>query len=132
MILYLHKEGVIMARFVENYVCYIEAKRYKRSYIAQKAKIEVNKLSRILNGKQPIMEDEMDILAKAVGKNSSYFKDDFRVSHVREACAYYTTGSDEKIQLFTEELRSFADAIDVILGAQNRIKMAVRGDEEWS
>lgn len=120
-----------MAKFVENYVNYIDEKRYKRNFIAKKSSMEPNKLSRILTGKQPITEDEMCALAKVVGRKVSFFLDDYRGWQVEESCAYYSMESSAEVRMFAEELRNFADAIDVVLGAANRIEISARSNEEW-
>lgn len=65
-----------MSKFTENVSAYVSAKKIKKNYISLKTGIDASKLSRIMNGKQPITEVEMDLIANALGQKCNYFLQD--------------------------------------------------------
>lgn len=71
----------IMSNFIKNINAYMSAKKIKNNYISVKTGYDASKLSRILNGKQPITEPEMKEISGALGHDCLYFmKDDLDFS----------------------------------------------------
>jgi len=114
-----------MAGFITNYKNYVETNKYKQSFIALKTGMDVNKVSRILNEKQPVTEIEMSDLANAIGKDISYFlMPNFQINvpnlNVAPIACYMGSASKEQEELISN-LIDFAECIDAILGVKFRI-----------
>lgn len=62
-----------MSKFVSNYNQFLTTMQIKQNYISRKSGIEENKLSRILTGKQPASETDLEALSTAAGKTLQYF-----------------------------------------------------------
>lgn len=62
-----------MSKFVSNYNQFLTTMQIKQNYISRKSGIKENKLSRILTGKQPASETDLEALSTAAGKTLQYF-----------------------------------------------------------
>ncbi|MBP3040993.1 helix-turn-helix transcriptional regulator [Bacillaceae bacterium Marseille-Q3522] len=62
-----------MYKFINNLNLYINHYHLKHSLIAMRTGIEKNKLSRLLNGIQDILYEDMEAISKALGKEIDYF-----------------------------------------------------------
>lgn len=62
-----------MSKLVSNYNQFLTTMQIKQNYISRKSGIEENKLSRILTGKQPASETDLEALSTAAGKTLQYF-----------------------------------------------------------
>lgn len=119
--------GVEMSNFIDNINDYINHHGIKKTFIAKRSDIEKNKLSRLLNGKQDILQEDMVKIASVLGKSIEYFmqgelnlqmpdyKDDTSI-------AFYMGTPDEGKRKLANQTFDFLEHIDVILGMRKKLE----------
>ncbi len=120
------KGGNPMSLFIDNVNKYLAYKKIKRSYISLKSGIEVNKLSRILNGVQEATVSDMDKIAYALGERIEFFlKNSINVSTNRELddlnITFHTGRLGPNRQEFAEKMIDFLENIDAVLGVEKKL-----------
>ena len=115
-----------MSLFIDNVNKYLAYKKIKRSYISLKSGIEVNKLSRILNGVQEATVSDMDKIAYALGERIEFFlKNSINVSINRELddlnITFHTGKLGHNRQEFAEKMIDFLENIDAVLGVEKKL-----------
>jgi len=120
------KGGNPMSLFIDNVNKYLAYKKIKRSYISLKSGIEVNKLSRILNGVQEATVSDMDKIAYALGERIEFFlKNSINVSINRELddlnITFHTGKLGHNRQEFAEKMIDFLENIDAVLGVEKKL-----------
>ena len=113
-----------MSTFVSNFNEFLTTMQIKRNYISRKSGIEENKLSRILTGKQPASEPDMEVLSKAAGKSMQYFlNQNFNLnagySPSSGRIAFYAGSPTEKQAEIVGNLLELMENVDVILSARD-------------
>ena len=116
-----------MSTFIKNLNKYIEHHGIKNNFISKISGIENNKLYSLLNGIQDIKYEEMDIIAKSLGKDIKYFmQENLDLSepiYEDKNCITFQTGSvdDEKREL-AKNAFDFLEHVDAILGVRKKIE----------
>lgn len=115
-----------MATFIEYVNKYLTHYNIKNSFLVKTTNIEKNKLSRLLNKKQIIQLDDMESIAKALGKSISYFMDEMNLSNKEYTdetqIAFYMGKVDEEKKALANDVFDFLENVDTILGAEKKIK----------
>ncbi len=113
-----------MSTFVSNFNMFLTALQIKQNYISRKSGIEEHKLSRILTGKQPASESDLEALSKAAGRSVQYFlnqnfklKTDYPPSSAR--IAFYAGSPTEKQTEVSNALLELMENVDIILSAKD-------------
>lgn len=119
-----------MSRFTENVNAYMSAKKIKSSFIILKTDLDASKLSRILNDKQKVTEEEMSAISDALGHDYAYFlQEDFNAPVEKEYLgnvALCYAGEPSEPQIMTaNKLIQFAENIDNILCAKTAFYGAI-------
>lgn len=117
-----------MSIFIENLIKYLSYKGIKRSYLSIRSGISEDKISKLLNGKQKITADEMEILSEAIGKPTSFFlEDDFAVPEdaVRAGVFAFYAGSPGQEQVDNAmKLMQFIECVDEVFSSELWYKSA--------
>jgi len=113
-----------MSKFVSNYNQFLTAMQIKQNYISRKSGIEENKLSRILTGKQPASETDLEVLSTAAGKTLQYFlSPDFNIKtnypSSTTRIAFYAGEPTKKQSNIANNLLELMENVDVILSAHD-------------
>lgn len=121
-----------MSTFVSNFNMFLTALQIKQNYISRKSGIEENKLSRILTGKQPVSETDIEILSRAAGKDSQYFLDpnfnlNVTYSPSPARIAFYAGSPTEKQTDVANTLIELMENVDIILSAKESFLGLVDG-----
>lgn len=115
-----------MMNFIKNINEYISFHKIKQTFIVIQTGIEKNKLSRLLNGKQDIVYEDMILISRALGKELEYFmqeKLELQAPEYKDVCsiAFYMGEPDkDKIDLANKAF-DFLEHIDAILGIRKKI-----------
>lgn len=115
-----------MTKFIQNLNEYITHYNIKNSFIVKLTGIEKNKFSRLLNSKQDILYEDMEAIAKALGKEISYFMQEnlmLKSSGYEESTsiAFYMGAVDEEKKELANLIFDFLEHIDAVLGIQKKI-----------
>ncbi|MBU5485745.1 hypothetical protein KQI86_15600 [Clostridium sp. MSJ-11] len=116
-----------MMNFTKNINDYVSFYKIKQTFIVNQTGIEKNKLSRLLNGKQDIVYEDMILISKALGKEVEYFMQDnlkLEASEYKDtsSIAFYMGEPDQsKIEL-ANKVFDFLEHIDAILGVRKKIE----------
>jgi len=115
-----------MTKFMKNLNEYLTHYNIKNSFVSKITGIEKNKLSRLLNNKQGILYEDMELIAKSLGKDISYFMQEnltLKSSGYEEATsiAFYMGAVDEDKKILANEVFDFLEHVDAILGIQKKI-----------
>lgn len=114
-----------MSKFVSNYNQFLTTMQIKQNYISRKSGIEENKLSRILTGKQPASETDLEALSTAAGKTLQYFlSQNFSVKKKLPVfrntnCFFYAGEPTKKQSNIANNLLELMENVDVILSARD-------------
>lgn len=114
-----------MSKFVSNYNQFLTTMQIKQNYISRKSGIEENKLSRILTGKQPASETDLEALSTAAEKTLQYFlSQNFSVKKNYQSSAtrivFFTLANPQKKQSnIANNLLELMENVDVILSARD-------------
>lgn len=116
-----------MTIFTKNLNEYINHYGIKQSFIAKRAEIEKNKLSRILNGIQDVTYEDMLSLSNALDKDLNYFiqeKLDLSTADYKEstAIAFYMGSVDESKENLANQIFDLIEYIDAILGICKKLQ----------
>ncbi len=119
-----------MSRFTNNVNAYMSAKNIKSSFILLKTGLDASKLSRILNDKQKVNEEEMCIISNVLGHDYVYFlQEEFVVPEDGNFMGNYAlcyAGNPSKSQTITaNKLIQFAANIDNIICAKTAFYDAI-------
>lgn len=120
--------------FVQNLNKYISHYKIKQSFIAKRAGIEKNKLSRILNSVQPITYEDMHSISDALDKDIKYFlqeKLDLLAPDYKDSAsiAFYMGTADKNKERLANQVFDLLEHIDAIIGI--RKKMQKEALEVW-
>lgn len=113
--------------FITNINNYMDHYGIKQSFISTKTGIEKNKLSRILNEKQDILQEDMSKIVMAVNKDIAYFMNDtleLITPNYKESTSiafYMGTPTKEKEET-ANLIFDFLENIDAVLGVKDKIK----------
>ncbi|MCT4595455.1 MAG: helix-turn-helix domain-containing protein [Anaeromicrobium sp.] len=115
-----------MNNFVKNVNKYIKYHGIKQSFISLKSNIEKNKLSRLLNGKQDILQEDMKKIALALDKNIiDFLNDDIVVNTVEyeesTSIAFYMGTPTREKENFANLIFDFIEHIDAVLGVKDKL-----------
>lgn len=114
-----------MSKFVSSYNQFLTTMQIKQNYISRKSGIEENKLSRILTGKQPASETDLEALSTAAEKTLQYFlSQNFSVKKNYQSSAtrivFFTLANPQKKQSnIANNLLELMENVDVILSARD-------------
>lgn len=116
-----------MNKFICNLNVYMEHYNLKHSFVALRAGIEKNKFSRLLNNKQDILYEDMELISKALGKEISYFLQEnlkLTKANYKEAnsIAFYMGSPDEGKKELANQVFDFLEHTDAILGVRKKIE----------
>lgn len=116
-----------MTRFVNNVNNYIEHYGIKQSFIFKRTGIEKNKLSRLLNNKQDILQEDMIKIADVLGKDVRYFLQDVLNLQTPDykdssSIAFYLGTPDENKVKLANKTFDFLEHIDAILGIRKKLQ----------
>jgi transcriptional regulator with XRE-family HTH domain len=119
-----------MTNFINNFRTYINHHKLKQNIIAMKMEYDVNKLSRILNGKNKLTSEDMVRLAATVGKKVSYFTDNFSIikpllnetNHI----AFNIDNPSEEKEAYANKLFDLLENIDIIMGMESKISHSLK------
>lgn len=116
-----------MNSFIKNLNEYINHFGIKNSFIIKLTGIEKNKFSRLLNCKQDITWEDMNSIAKVLGKEVSYFTQDHLdlvATDYKEltSIAFYMGTADEKQEELANQVFDFLEHIDAILGIRKKLQ----------
>lgn len=111
--------------FIENVNTFLSEKGIKKNYLSLKTGIEINKLSRILNGVQEANVTDIEMISDALGQEASYFlSKDFiiRENQVKQndEVVFYAGEPSEKQAEFAKKLLELLKNADAVLGAKAR------------
>lgn len=115
-----------MVAFIKNLNKYIEHYNIKNSYIIKHTGIEKSKFYRLLNGKQDIQYQDMELISSVLGKEISYFMQDnldLKSTDYKEATSigFYLGSPDESKKEMVNQVFDFLEHIDAILGIKKKI-----------
>ena len=125
MIFAIILERNTMSKFVSSYNQFLTTMQIKQNYISRKSGIEENKLSRILTGKQPASETDLEALSTAAEKTLQYFlSQNFSVKKNYQSSAtrivFFTLANPQKKQSnIANNLLELMENVDVILSARD-------------
>ena len=113
--------------FIANINKYITHYGIKQNFISIKTGIEKNKLSRLLNEVQDILQEDMNKIAMALNKDIAYFMDDnlglITPNYEESTSIAFYMGTPTKEKEETANLIfDFLEHIDAILGVKSKIK----------
>ena len=113
-----------MSKLVSNYNQFLTTMQIKQNYISRKSGIEENKLSRILTGKQPASETDLEALSTSAGKTLQYFlSQNFSVKKNYQSSAtrivFYAGDPTKKQSNIANNLLELMENVDVILSARD-------------
>lgn len=116
-----------MTNFINNFNKYIDHYGIKQAYIAKRAGIEKNKLSRVLNGVQSVTYEDMCSLSDALDKDVKYFlqeKLDLLAPDYKESAsiAFYMGAVDENKEKLANQVFDLLEHIDAILGIEKKLQ----------
>lgn len=116
-----------MSKFINNLNNYIEHHKIKNTFISKISGIEKNKLSRLLNGKQDIQYEDMEKLAKSLGKDIKYFMQENLVLtkplyEDTTSIAFYMGSIDDEKKELANVIFDFLEHVDAILGVKKKIE----------
>lgn len=116
-----------MANFVQNLNKYIDHHNIKRSFVAKRAGIEKNKLSRILNNVQDITNEDMIAVAESLDKDIGYFFQadlDLSVREYKESAsiAFYMGTADEGKKELANQAFDLLEHIDAIFSIRKKLE----------
>lgn len=115
-----------MMNFIKNINEYVLFYKIKQTFIISQTGIEKNKLSRLLNGKQDIVYEDMILISKALGKEMEYFmqeKLELQAAEYKDSSsiAFYMGKPDEAKRELANKAFDFLEHIDAILGVRKKI-----------
>lgn len=115
-----------MNEFIDNVNKYINHYGIKQTAISLKTGIEKNKLSRLLSKKQGILMEDMDNIAKSLGKSVTYFFNDMELNNIKyddyTSIAFSMGEPTPEKEDFANIIFDFLEHIDAIMGIPNKIK----------
>lgn len=116
-----------MNKFIQNLNSYIDHYNLKHSFVAMRSGIEKNKLSRLLNSKQDINYVDMELIAKALGKEINYFIEENLIltnGNYKDTTSigFYMGSPDESKEELANQVFDFLEHVDAILGVRKKIK----------
>lgn len=122
-----------MSRFVDNVNTYLNCKKIKQTYVSMRSGIENRKLSRILSGVQDVNSTDMDKIAEALGRTTTYFLQERFVMEKAEEqmwqeVAFYAGEPSARQKELAQNLLEFIECADEILYATEDVIAAVT---EW-
>ena len=111
--------------FIENVNTFLNEKGIKKNYLSLKTGIEINKLSRILNGIQEANVTDIEMISEALGHDASYFLSKNFVIYENQArydneVVFYAGEPTEKQGEFAKKLIDLVKTADAVLGAKVR------------
>ena len=113
-----------MSKFVENVNYYISQRKIKKKYISMKSGIEINKVYRLLNGRQQPTEADMKKIASALGKDIVFFLGDTpevpAISSLGKREVLYAKEPTEEQRNLFEGVREFIETVDIVVSAKGR------------
>jgi transcriptional regulator with XRE-family HTH domain len=119
-----------MNKFITNFKSYIKHYKLKQNIIAMKIGYDKNKLSRILNNKNKLTLEDMNSLAAAVGKNVSYFTEDFSInkslSNEITQIAFNIDNPSKEKEAYANKLFDLLENIDIIMGMESKISHSLK------
>lgn len=62
-----------MSKYIKNMNAYLSDQRIRQKFLSARTGMSEDKISKLLNGKQKVTMDEMELLAEALGKDVSFF-----------------------------------------------------------
>lgn len=122
------KEDDGMGKYIEHVNTYLSAMKIKQNFVSFKTGIEPSKLSRLLTGGQDITSSDMEKIAEALGQRVEFFlADDFVVPepYSDREMVFYTGELGAEQEEFAGKLMKFFENADEVLGAEERLRMAV-------
>jgi transcriptional regulator with XRE-family HTH domain len=116
-----------MTKFINNLNLYIDHYNIKKSFIIKCTGIEKNKFSRLLNGKQGILYEDMEAIAKVLDKEVSYFMQEhleLTAADYKETTliGFYMGSPDEDKKELANQVFDFLEHVDAILGVRKKME----------
>ncbi len=117
-----------MSRFIQNLNTFVDRYSIKQAFIAERAGIEKNKLSRIFKGSQPVTAGDMDIISNALGKDVSFFlSENFQLNtpdyKETTSIAFYMGDPDESKKVLANDIFNLLEHIDSILSINKKLNI---------
>lgn len=119
-----------MTKYIENVNTYLSQLKIKQTFLSLKTNIEPSKLSRILTGVQDVSATDMEKIASALGKKTTFFLEDQFVLPQQELIdtadiVFYAGEPSKEQEQFAMEIIDLIENADEILGAKNRYMMSI-------
>ena len=109
-----------MGNFIENVRFYLKERGIKQNYVELMTGWEKSRISRIVNGDTDIKYDDMEQLARALGKDVIFFlgnKEDMRAKNTQNGAISFFAGhlssDDKKTADKLIEMFRFYDALTI-------------------
>ena len=71
-----YKEFGFMSKYIKNMNAYLSDQRIRQKFLSARTGMSEDKISKLLNGRQKVTMDEMELLAEALGKDISFFAEE--------------------------------------------------------
>lgn len=65
-----------MSKYIKNINAYLSDQRIRQKFLSARTGMSEDKISKLLNEKQKVTMDEMELLAEALGKDVSFFAEE--------------------------------------------------------
>lgn len=111
-----------MSGFVDNLNAYMEKNDIRQKYLSIRSGMSENKISKLLNSKQVIDENEMNEIAKALGKSVEYFLNPSSSTSDMSFCgrfAFYAGEPSNKQSKTANDIIELIENMDEILNSSS-------------